>query len=172
MWILVRTVLIWLLAVALPVQGAAAATMLACGPGHHGAAGAHAHAAEAGQAPHAHDIGAHAHDHEAQHDHQAGDGSAHPHTDGDGADDHHGGMLGESSQASPTDVDSATGNPVHKSAGKCSACASCCTVAVLPTSALAIASPVHTDRVTVFFPVQAAVFMTGGLDRPPRTFLA
>ncbi len=176
MWILVRTALIWLLAVALPVQGAAAATMLACGPGHHGAAGSHAHSAAAGQAPHSHDHGTQAAPaYPVQHDHHAGHNAAQAHTHGDGADHHHGGTPGESLEASPTDASptaSATGNPVHKSAGKCSACASCCTVAVLPTSAFAIASPVHADRVAVFFPVQAAVFMTGGLDRPPRTFLA
>jgi len=36
MGLLVRTLLIWLLVLAVPAQGAAAATMAFCGPNHHG----------------------------------------------------------------------------------------------------------------------------------------
>ena len=52
---MLRALLIWLLVMALPAQGAVAATMAFCGPNHHGrtaaphhAGDAHAHHAEAG----------------------------------------------------------------------------------------------------------------------------
>lgn len=48
---MVRTILVWLLVVALPAQGALAATMAFCGPDHHERAVAAAH----------HDGGAHSH---------------------------------------------------------------------------------------------------------------
>jgi hypothetical protein len=161
MWLIVRTALIWLLAIALPVQGAAAATMLSCGPGHHGAAaGAHAHADDPpGMSSHHTHNGDEAGDHASSH--------AHPHGSMAG---HHGGDAATSHDLS---VDpSPDGSPVHKTAGKCSACASCCTVAVLPTSVWPMGSSQAVDRVVPQLVAQTAVFMTGGPERPPRTFLA
>jgi hypothetical protein len=152
MWMLIRTTLIWLMAIALPVQGAAAATMLACGPGHHGAAAAHSHAG--GDTVHVHADATEPHIHPEGH---AAPGKA---------DSPHHELTSGSESAS------ADGNDVHKAAGKCSACASCCTVAVLPTSVLPIGSAPAVDRVVAFFQAQAAVFMTGGPERPPRTILA
>lgn len=58
---MVRTLLIWLLALALPAQGVIAATMVFCGPDHHD---------RASVAAEAHDAGA-AHSH-----HEAADGQA------------------------------------------------------------------------------------------------
>ena len=64
MGLLIRTLLIWLLVVAVPAQGAAAATMAFCGPNHHGsgaaaqmhvaAPGEHAHHGVDAAADHAH----------------------------------------------------------------------------------------------------------------------
>jgi hypothetical protein len=156
MWMLIRTTLIWLMAIALPVQGAAGATMLACGPDHHGAAAAHSHAA--GDPVHEH-----------------GDVmEPHIHAEGHAALGHADTGYHGHDRESPSGSESAAadGNDVHKAAGKCSACASCCTVAVLPTSVLPIGSPPAVDRVVAFFQTQAAVYMTGGPERPPRTILA
>ena len=49
-----RTVLVWLLVLALPAQGAIAATMVFCGPDHHDRAAAVATAAHEDGAAHAH----------------------------------------------------------------------------------------------------------------------
>lgn len=51
---MVRVLLIWLLAIALPAQGVIAATMVFCGPNHHDGASAAAVAHEA-DAAHSHD---------------------------------------------------------------------------------------------------------------------
>ncbi len=154
MWMFIRTALIWLMAVALPVQGAAAATMLTCGPGHHGPSAAHSHVD--GDPAHVHTDSESHTDAEERMVHGSGDASSpgHAHASADG---------GPSATAD--------GNEVHRAAGKCSACASCCTVAVLPTSILSIAPPPAPDRVVTVFQAQAAVFMTGGPERPPRTIL-
>lgn len=52
MALLVRTLLVWLLVLAVPAQGVAAATMAFCGPGHHGGTAAAA-AHQTGSAEHA-----------------------------------------------------------------------------------------------------------------------
>jgi hypothetical protein len=71
MFRMVRVLLTWLLALALPVQGVVAATMVLCGPNHHdrAAAAAVAHDADAAHEPH--DVAAHSH-------HEAGDETATP----------------------------------------------------------------------------------------------
>jgi hypothetical protein len=115
-----RIAVIWLLALAMPFQGVAAATMMLCGPVHEDAA-AHEHASH----------------HAQQHDHAA---SSH---DGGEAD-----------------------------TTKCSVCASCCTSATLP-SPLATYDPPKGHAVFQTAPASTtASFLTGGLDRPPRSPLA
>jgi hypothetical protein len=154
MWRVCRFALLWLLAVALPFQGAVAAAMIACGPNHHGAGAlllqktGHEHDRRAGpaQTP----VG---HDH-AQHGHG----------------------TGHQSEAAPT-TDDATesqqeARPQKVAHSKCSVCATCCTAAALPSSAISIGSPPLADRVHSDSASHAAVFMTDGPDRPPRTFLA
>jgi len=49
MWRNLRIMLMWLLALAIPCQGFAAASMLNCGPGHHRAPSAHSHDGHAHQ---------------------------------------------------------------------------------------------------------------------------
>jgi hypothetical protein len=143
--ILVRTLLIWLLTLALPVQAVTAATMALCGPDHHGGAGSSlAQAATAGGHAHHVDAAHHAHD-AAQH---GGGHSAHATPEA------------PPSKAAPGD------------SSKCSACASCCSLAALPCMALAVPEPVF--MTTVFSVVVPGVgaFAADGPERPPRTSLA
>ena len=141
-----RKALMWLLLLALPLQGFAAATMINCGPNHHRMFSAavtdriesHHHAAVE---PHQHSMGM--------------------------ADDHRE-MVGE---AGTTDLPS-----VHHldklSKFKCSACAACCIGAALPTAALAIASVPPAMMTASFVPTLHADFLADGLDPPPRLLLA
>src|SRR5436305_1132660 len=99
-----RITLMWLLALAIPVQGFAAASMLGCGSGHHGATGAHSHAL----GMHQHAIDTPQHSHGVDGDEMAHAGH-HPQAAGIQGDAH-------KSHAGATD-----------SKASCSACASCCT---------------------------------------------
>lgn len=144
----IRTLLIWLLVLAVPAQAAAAATMAFCGPNHHGGGqasvshqvvtGEHAHHGSAAQAPHGH--------------------------------------PGVATQ-SDVDAPAATAGTADAAQGqadkhKCSACASCCSagaiLSTVPTVPAADVSP------TVFITVVPSVsaFAADGPDRPPRIFLA
>jgi len=141
-----RLVWVLLLALALPLQGLAAATMAACGPAH-GDAGAHAvpgHEASAHET-HRHDPSAH---HSHRHDTSADDGSS--------------GALAADDTSSPTTPDQ-----------KCSVCASCCTASAgLPTHAV-VAHPVALAGSLIGHErASLAAFLTDGPERPPRSFLA
>lgn len=153
----VRAVLVWLMVIAMPVQGMAASTMLSCGPGHGrmmaGLAfdAQAARSSEAGEPMDGH-VHAHVDAHHAPHDHATqGDAAAsHAAADADGADS----LL-----------------PHHGSFG-CSACAACCSVLALPTgySLPEAPGPMHPVRMPLVEPV--ASHQPDGLDRPPRTVLA
>ena len=129
--------LMWLLAVALPLQGVSAATMAACGVGHHGGASASSQTVS----PESRQV--HGHDASMAREHA---GAIHAHS---------------TKSDLPEDV-----------AHKCSACASCCLGAAVPTPTLSF----DTARLTAHFaPLVArtlAAFVTEGLERPPRSFLA
>ena len=147
MGLLIRTLLIWLLVLAVPAQGAAAATMAFCGPNHHGA-GATTHATSAPHAEH------------AQHGSDAGS-AAHQHKAApDEADD----------SASASSVEPA--KLVHGDKQKCSACASCCSFGAILSTVLAVPAPAVTP--TVFSTVVPTVdaFAADGPERPPRIVLA
>jgi hypothetical protein len=143
---IVRTLVLCLLALALPLQGLAAATMLHCGPSHHArivsASAAHDHAA------HGHGAARGAH----SHDDRAADGSAAV----DAANPQTPNYLGDSSLAK----------------AKCSACASCCSAVALPASIAEI--PVVQQHASRFPPLSAQVepVVTDSPERPPRSFLA
>lgn len=147
MGLFIRTLFIWLLVLAVPVQGAAAATMAFCGPNHHGG-GASAQTQTAALAAHAHPGGAAA-------DHQ------HPQAVA---------VADEDSAASVDSAASAMFSDASKH--KCSACASCCSVGAILSSVLAVPAPVFTP--TVFSAVVPSVdtFAADGPDRPPRIVLA
>ena len=136
----------FLLAIALPMQGFAAATMISCGLGQHDHAHAHAHAA--GQ------------DHHAVSD-SRGDAMPEAHL-GDagrhetGADHSHAGKTGLAKVSLHT----------------CSACASCCVGAAVPSQPISFASVKQTDSFAPLGTCSVAAYVTEGLERPPRAFLA
>lgn len=55
---------------------------------------------------------------------------------------------------------------------KCSACASCCLGMALPSTAVTFDAAVSSDAVEPDLPQRHAVFLTAGLERPPRSHLA
>lgn len=150
MWISVRAAFIWLVMLAIPLQGIAASAMLHCGPGHERqmpqASVADHHGGHGADAPeHRHPVG----------DHQPDRIAAAP----DAA-------SAEDGQA-PAQADKA-----QLGKFKCSACAQCCTsVALLDR----VSDPIRLEPVSVA-PVIAAddypqVAQTGP-ERPPRSLLA
>ena len=151
----VRCFVMWLLVLALPVQGFAASTMLHCGAGQHGATqateGEHQHASHKHMGARAVSAGSEsmAHDHAAQ--------------------------------ASPGHEDSALSPPSPLSKltakhanvmGKCSACAACCTVAFLPTNVVAFTAPAPSRLLPVVELTTHTGFIADGPERPPRLHLA
>lgn len=127
-----RFALIWFLALALPVQGYAAQTMLFCGLNHHGSMSEVT-----------------AHDHAL-----------------------HGPLTGTYADAVDDQPDSSSGTG-EAMQGTCSACASCFTVSAMVAAPLIISEvqlPTTDRRSNLFEP--NAGRMVGGLERPPRTFLA
>ena len=146
--------MMWLLLAALPVQGWAVATMVNCGPTHHRMAPAAPDAAE-----HAH----HGHSHDA-HDGSGHDPRAHT--------SHHHGDAAEG-QAQPDDADTHTDTaPLSLGKFKCSACATCCLGMALPSTAVTFDAAVSSDTVEPHLPQPHVVFLTAGLERPPRSHLA
>lgn len=166
-----RIFLVCLLALALPVQGFAAATMLLCAGGHHhGPAALVALPASLGlglhgQGLHHHPTGTAVHEH----------AGAHVHADSPGQDDHHGSLLSEVEQGRPHASDAAAhahGKSLSKLDGKCSACAACCTSVALPTTLVAFQPVKAASPQVAVVPTSSVGFLTDGQDRPPRFFLA
>ena len=134
----------WLLALAVPAQGFAAASMLNCGPGHHGTV------SDQARTNHHHD--AHGHDGAAA----TTAGEADEHVD-----------------VASSDAEAAPAHGVHKSkTGSCSACASCCTVTAPPSAAPTFEAAPAPDVFQPLAPPGVAAFLTDGPQRPPRSFLA
>jgi len=141
MWRVVRFLLAWLLAVALPVQGVSAASMAACGA-HHGhvgsSGGASWHRARAAN----------------DHSHLHAMGTALP------------------APAAVADATHAKTTLAKVAAPKCSACASCCASAVVPTEAISFDAVAAADPFPPLIARAPAAYVTEGPDRPPRSFLA
>jgi hypothetical protein len=136
---LLRLVLTCLLALALPLQGYAAGSMLLCGPLHQGQA-------SVGQAQ-----PADAHQHHAAHADEASAHAAHDavQPDAHGADDGAGQVI-----------------------AKCSLCAACCaSAAIVPQAVVLGALPAQSSYVALQTEARAG-FTPGGIERPPRAFLA
>jgi hypothetical protein len=162
----VRTLVIWLLVLALPAQGTAAATMAWCSPGHHSALGAvpqhdHARMESAAPAPrHLHETGEHAAGQELVSETQGL--QAHLHHDADRA----------MSDAEPDTVVAPGQAPAQKLAQadqhNCSACAACCSAAAFSSNVVMVPAPQFEP--TEFSSVVPSVdrFVSGGPDRPPR----
>ena len=132
----------WLLLLALPLQGLAAATLLQCSPSPsslwHGAAGAQQ--GVSGQAahpthPHPGDMAA------------AGEHAGHSHA-----------LHGSS--------------PLSKFKLKCSACAACCMGVALPSLPLVFVSAPPASAPTTGVATLHVDFVSKGLDRPPRSCAA
>lgn len=143
----------WLLAAAIPVQGMAAVTMFACGPGHHRMAQDHEHAMASGAAHQHPAAGTDGHHHDAVASASAGLSNA-----------AHAGVDGHATSAD---------SRLHK-VGKvtCSACASCCTAAAMPASILTFDASVPADLPVPHLYSTVPVFLTDGPERPPRFLLA
>ena len=148
MGLLIRTILVWLLVLAVPAQGAAAVTMALCGPNHHGGAAATS-AAQAGSAE------------------QANHHSAEP-----GAPGHHhmAAQADKDDSASASPAVSAQGS--HAVKQKCSACASCCSLGAILSPMLAVPAPTVTPTVFSAVVLTVSAFAADGPDRPPRIVLA
>lgn len=141
-----RSLLIWLMALALPIQAVAAASMLHCGAAHRLMQGG----SLAAVAPDGHD---------AVHDatpHQHADSSA-----GLDADLSAGDSSDASLSASPLGDDFT-----------CSACANCCSAVALPSRLVRLPAPAIEAHATALPASGLVSFVPGGIDRPPRTFLA
>jgi hypothetical protein len=180
----------WLLAVALPVQGVSAATMLACGLGHHehsvSEVSVHSHGHGA---THVHVLVASAHDSgvipsvppgktDLGHDHPNAPMTGHGHAaierhhDGEAvanahAHEHDTGVAADVSNSHSQHSSHAPGSP-HK----CSACASCCVGAAVPSQAFSFAAVKLTDSFAPLPARSVAAYVAEGLERPPRAFLA
>lgn len=143
-----RSLLIWLLVLAVPAQAAAAASMAFCGPGHHPSAVAMP-LAQAGHSVHAHHEGD-APGGQAQHfmAEQAVDAS-----DATAAD-------------LPTPAKTTKAAKADKQ--KCSVCASCCSGGAILSTMPQLVAPEF--GATEFVAVARAipVVAAGGPDRPPR----
>ena len=140
-----RVSLMWLIALAVPLQGYAAAAMFACGPGHHGGTGVSQVAP-----PHGHEM--HADDHP--------EAAAAEWSDTD----HHGG--GASPDRSEPPEAQGAGHKVSKT--KCAPCASCCVVAALPAAVMRFEPVPLVDSFVPLAQIGASSFLADGLERPPR----
>lgn len=160
----------WLLLLALPVQGFAAATMLACGPNHHRMSELAAPGSIDGQgsqpvqaAPGDHP---HPHPHSQSHSHPGSSEPGPVHADGANPADHHGSI-------STPGADAPSSAALHEvSKFKCSACAACCVGAALPAAALVFAAFAPAAAPTASPCASHVGFFTDGPDRPPRLPLA
>ena len=143
MGLFVRTLLIWLLVLAVPAQGAAAATMAFCGPNHHGSGATqvelaapteHAHHDSAAMTPHLHD-----------------------------------GVPAPADEDLPASASfTAAAKVSDPGTHKCSACATCCSVGAILSAALAVPAPVFTPTAFPIVVLCVDTFAADGPDRPPR----
>ena len=140
-----RLLIVWFIAIALPVQGMAGVTMAHCGSSHERMGAAteaqqHRHADhEAGAAPH----------------HAAGvaNGAAQP---------DHGAAIEAKAQS---------GKLSDLAQYKCSSCASCCAGSALPSALPRLPEPTAAPAVFAEEMVTVDAFASDGPDRPPRTHL-
>lgn len=141
-----RITLMWLVALAVPVQGYAAVTMLGCGPGHHDSAVSQSPVAIAG----GNDVAVSPHSHES-----------------------HAVLAGQRLHDDAAEPDHAHALKSHGKAGKgpCTPCASCCVVAALPATTLVFQAIPLLDFFVPLAPRGMVSFLTEGPERPPRSVL-
>jgi hypothetical protein len=156
---MVRLLLLWLMAIVVPVKGLAAASMIGCAARHDAAIGAtaphqHHHAAHAGMAPSAATHAAHNHG-SAPHGHEASTVTA------DSPD----------AQAVAT-AQPAPGDAAPAATHKCSGCAPCCAAAAPAAEPVVLPRADLVSRVLGQHDEGCAAFVTAAPERPPRPLLA
>ena len=154
--------MIWLVAIAVPMQGMAAITLLHCGPGHHGAQAAQRHVQALPDVREA----------------APGDHAAHGHV-GQHAPDP--GKVGEPGQRATTPDAAETARPgqvndpvkvAKTTTQKCSACASCCAGLALPSTAVMPPTIDPAREISTLVPYRAVSYFVDGPERPPRILRA
>ena len=150
-----RAFLVWVMVIAMPVQGMAASVMLFCGPSHErmmqglmadAPVSPSSHAANPGREPAATGHGVHEH---ASPEYPVAD-----------------------EPAAGADASGVNGLSKHHGKFTCSACAACCSALVLPAS-FVLPVPSSPEHLAPMSPVEpVASHQPDGLDRPPRTVLA
>ena len=149
MFRVLRITLMWLIALAVPIQGSAAASMFGCGPGHHGGMGSSQVAVNQKPASDVDRVSRGAMDEDADSLHHE-DGIPHNH-------------------AHSLKSHGAT----HKAAkGSCTPCASCCVAAALPATMIQFEPASVADVFVLSAQGNVSSFLADGLERPPRHFLA
>ena len=146
-----RIVLMWMLVLAIPAQGVAAATMLHCRPGHHPAPVSKAVAAE-----HA----AHGHVSRFERADAAEANTVRNHAAADAP-----------SVSAPDNVPDLS-KFSKQAQQKCSACASCCSAFALISMPALLPDPDPAKTVVAIAQAWAASVVIDGPERPPRSFLA
>ena len=167
MFCLMRSLLIWLLVLAVPAQGAAVAAMVGCGPRHPAAAVA---------GPHGHDhANAQAHPHANAH----ANAYAHARADAGGPaahDQHHAALPAPAADAGlASAIGSAAADAPAAGAAdghKCSACASCCAAGAILNTVPTVPMPALADAVFADWVASVDPYAVDGPDRPPRPVLA
>ena len=161
---MLRTVLIWLVALAIPAQGMAAVVMLHCGPGHHPAQKTGVTATLLPAVAHA-EHAAHGHvGHRVQGSDAATSAAASADVQGVAA----AATAADTPAGSASDADPSTQPPNQK----CSACAACCAGLALPSAVALLPTLDPVREVTVLSPAWTAGVAVDGLERPPRILRA
>ncbi|MBP6903531.1 MAG: hypothetical protein KBC73_25825 [Burkholderiaceae bacterium] len=138
----VRVLLVWLVVIAMPVQGLAASMMMLCGPGHPRmlqGLESDAGAVQAGQVS----ASVHGSMHEPGHQHPCAD-----------------------------QPDCGSGASPHHGKHGCSACAACCSMLALPAGWLLPPALAPVQAVQALAPPALPSQPPDGLDRPPRSTVA
>lgn len=147
-----KSLLLWLLIAALPIQGLAAAMKATCGPTHHmPGMSMSGMIMSAGMGTHM-NASAQLHDH--QHAHEASS--------------HH---DGPAPQASSMPDDEASSDPLGKQvkSSTCGACATCCVGAVAPpTASFHVPEPDFSNHSIISPASRLAGYIPPSLERPPK----
>jgi len=162
MGFLLRTVLIWLVALAVPAHGMTAATMLHCGPAHHGAQAAKLEFQALPDALHMAPGEDAAHRHASHH---APDPSM-------ASDPGQNVILPDASGAEQADQGIEDVKVAKVTYQKCSACASCCAGLALSGTAIILPTIEAIYEITTWSSSMATSVVVNGPERPPRILRA
>jgi hypothetical protein len=156
MSILTRTILAWLLMLAIPVQGFAATAMLFCAPSHHGVVRVVSSVDTSSLT--------------------GSDNVSHHHSQTQQSTNHHGASavsLGSNDAGDHHGLTKSSPIKIGKVAdGKCSACAMCCTGSVITSTPSSHAVATTASNQIPFAMESFASYVPEGLDPPPRSLIA